>query len=183
VVSGSATAQQRNSGGRIIFAADAVPGAIKSSSHAVASFTDLADAASRTVGSASRTADGFNQTAGSINRTAPAANHTAGSFDHAAGRIIRPAAASSRANQSFIRTGKSSSRAVICQKQAKTAKNRPFCPFRRANCSQSASLPTGPGRARHSVRAADARTLANDGSLATLTAGRGLPALPDINQN
>jgi len=34
------------------------------------------------------------------------------------------------------------------------------------------------GRARHSVRAADARTLANDGSLATLAAGRGLPALP-----
>jgi hypothetical protein len=138
------TEQPRRAEGLFFFAADAVPGAVKSSSHTVGSFTGLADAASRTVGSASRTADGFIQTADLINRTADAANHPAGSFDHAAGRIIRPAGASnrtagraSRANKSFIRTGKSSSRAVLGQIQAQTAKNRPFYPSRHAGWSKS----------------------------------------------
>jgi len=145
-----ATAQPRRAEGRIIFTADAAPGAVKSSSHTGASFTGLADAASRTVGSASRTADGFIHTAGSINRTADAANHPAGSLDRMAGRIIRPADASSRtagrvsrANKSFIRAGKSSSRAVFGQKQTKTPKNRPFYPSRRADRSKgdSCSMP------------------------------------------
>ena len=131
----AAAAQPRNRierRGGFFSAADAVPGAVKSSRHTVASFTGLADAASHTAGSASRTADGFIHTTGSINRTADAANHPAGSFDLMAGRIIRLAAASSRtagrasrANKSFIRTGKSSSRAVFRQKHAKTA---PFAP-------------------------------------------------------
>jgi hypothetical protein len=155
-----ATAQPRRAEGRIIFAADAVPGAVKSSSHTVASFTGLVDAASRT-------ADRFIQTAGSINRTADAANHTAGSFDLMAGRIIRPADASSRtagrasrANKSFIRTGKSSSHAVFGQKQAKTAKNRPFCPSRHASVLDCGS-PLPLWRSRHARKRQRAAALQN----------------------
>jgi hypothetical protein len=109
---------------------------------------------------------------------ADSSSRTGASLIHTAGGASRASKCSSHTNKSFIGAGKSSSRTVFCQKHAKTGKNRLFSLFRHANWSKNDSFPTIAGRARHSVRAAYTRTLAYDGSLATLAAGRGLPALP-----
>jgi hypothetical protein len=106
-------------------------------------------------------ADAASLMAGSTNHTADASDRMAGSFPGTAGRIIRAAGSPNRTAGRFIRTNQSSSRMVFRQKYAKNGQNRLFSPSRRADRSKSDSLATRAGRARHSVRAAYARSLSN----------------------
>jgi hypothetical protein len=171
---------------------------VESSSRTDGSFTGLvgrvarkAGASNRTVGRANRMAEPFCRTAEASNHTvrpfcptAESASRTGGPFcptadvsDRTAGRANRTRKSFYRAAEPFYRTEKSSNRTVFRQKHAKTGKNHPFPPSRPARWSKNDSLRRSAGRARHSVRAAYARTLASDGSFTTLAAGRGLPAL------
>jgi hypothetical protein len=173
-----ATAQPRRVEGRIIFTADAISRTAKSSHRTAGIFPCTPARSNRPVGLSSRTADSFAGTAGSASRTVGSTRLMADTFIPTAGSFNRMAGGLSRTTEPSSRTNNSSSRMVLRQKHAKTGKNRPFSPSRHARWPKSDSLPACAGRARHSVRAACARTLANDGSLATLAVGRGLPSRP-----